>query len=237
MKWFDRVRNLAGGIISYIRGGLTKPPLMPPKEPSPPNKPVPIPAPPKDPAEIIYKNPYGVEYTESERKELRELQDRANINRKKMLQRRRLDREIAYIPTDEDILYRERYYDLDNVRTREQLERILKLERRWANPNIMKMVEEQFRENLLKSLDDWPDIEPISMLKKLIQSAEARDLEIVHTDPHYSVSIRANYLQYLNSNTEELYTDAQSLYDRWETSLAMLGKQKEALWGWNGPQI
>ena len=237
MKWFEWARKIVGGFVKKVRGGLTTPPLILPKEPSPPSKVAQITELPKSPPQIIYKNPYGVEYTESERKELIDAQDRANINRQKMLQRRRLDREIAYIPTDEDILYRERHYDLDNVRTREQLNRILNLERRWSNPNIVKIIEEQFRENLLKSLDDWPDIEPIMKLKKLIQSADARDLEIIHTDPHYTVSIRANYLQYLNTSTEELYTDAQSLYDRWETSIAMLGEQKEVVWGWNGPPI
>lgn len=178
----------------------------------------------------IVTNHYGDQFLQWELTQFRSDLKRANAKRERLQKQLYKDRKLAFIPTDEEVYYRKRTYDLNNI-SRRMFEKIKKNTANFLSKDYMKNKNAQFRANLIASLKDWPNLPAIEKLIQLYETADIRALKLIVGDPHYDVSLHNNYSRYYQLSPEELAEGADDLYNRWQFALAMFEENRKLLEG------
>lgn len=181
----------------------------------------------QDREQEILTNDFGVKYTRWEKKEFNRLQRAANKKRANIREKLRNTRNLDYVPTDEELYYRDTNYSLDQARSRETIDRWFTNANNLLKADYEERRDLQFKLNLVKSLGEWPDIAPIERLKGVLMNADVNDLKILVGDSRFDVSLNNNYAAlYAVVDDTDIWDAANDLLERWETNLAVLAEQR-----------
>lgn len=175
----------------------------------------------------VITNKFGTQYTRWEKKEFKRLQRAANKKRAKIREKFRDVRNLEYVPTDEELYYRDTNYSLDQAGSRETIDRWFMNLTNLLQDDYEDRRDLQFKLNLVKSLGEWPEIDPIQRLKGLIMNADVADLRVLVADSRFDVSLNNNYAAlYAVVDDTDIWNAANDLLERWETNLAFLAEQR-----------
>lgn len=170
-------------------------------------------------AEKIYINENGVKYTRWERDQLRFTQRAANRMRDKLLAKYREETNYRQIPTETELTYRPRYWDIKGVKGRSDLKSKLTTQLHMSLGGYDRYRDQKFIDNYLKHLNKFPSGLPyINKLKYQIYRADRDVLIKVLRNSSFADTID-NHYEFMEQNPDGIERVSEEIYERFLTGI------------------
>lgn len=178
--------------------------------------------------QTITRNEAGQQIVAWEKRELQRLNRKANLQRKKSMERFLIEQDLGFSMMEDKTYYSPHAYDLSNLDDRGYIKNFLWFEFREGARNVLAVKDERYKDNYLKSLDKWPRTPQTKALKELLRKLDARTLALIALDERYNLSIQENYENLLSTAyedpREELQGRDETLLNRWRYAIGTAEK-------------